>query len=45
MLLAGIQAESGLDPPIKTFGGDDFGVASLLPQLQFSKESTIQPLY
>jgi hypothetical protein len=27
-------------PPIKTFGGDDFGVVSLLPQPQFSKEST-----
>jgi hypothetical protein len=25
-------------PPIKTFGGDDFGVASLLPEPQFSKE-------
>ena len=25
---------------IKTFGGDDFGVASLLPQPQFSKDAT-----
>ena len=27
-------------PPIKTFGGDDFGVAFRLPQPQFSKEET-----
>jgi hypothetical protein len=28
-------------PPIKTFGGDDFGVASLLPQPQFSKDTKV----
>ena len=29
MLLAGIQAEFGLDPPIKAFGGDDLGESHL----------------
>ena len=28
MFLAGIQAKPELDPPIKTFGGDAFGINS-----------------
>jgi hypothetical protein len=39
MLLAGIQAEFGLDPRIKTFGGDRLGSRISLPELQFSKDS------
>jgi hypothetical protein len=27
MLLAGIQGKSGLDPRLKPFGGDDFGIS------------------
>ena len=38
MLLAGIQAESGTGPPIKTFGGDGLGSRISSPQPQFSKE-------
>jgi hypothetical protein len=34
MLLAGIQAESGLDP-IETFGGDDFGSHLFAPATIF----------
>jgi hypothetical protein len=37
-LLAGIQAESGLDPPIKTFGGDDCGSRISRPR-NFGKET------
>jgi hypothetical protein len=29
MLVAGIQVECGLDPPIKTFEGDDLGESRL----------------
>jgi hypothetical protein len=39
MLLAGIQAEFGLDPPITTFGGDGLGVASLDPSRNFRRST------
>ena len=40
MLLAGIQAEFGLDPRLKHSGGDDLGTRISSPQRQFSKEVT-----